>query len=168
MEKESRRINRNPLLFPGLKYLHSARILHRDIKPGNLLVNSNCVLKVSGPDSTPFLSLLKRTKFEIKRPISLSFSLPAHLINNEKITRYSRRTDLRLRFGPSGRTGSEQAHDPGSGDAVLSRAGDPNGGATLHGRCGRLERRLHFRGTPSSKDPFPGAEPCATGQSSHR
>ncbi|XP_008792811.1 mitogen-activated protein kinase 3-like isoform X2 [Phoenix dactylifera] len=33
-------------LLRGLKYIHSANILHRDLKPGNLLVNSNCDLKI--------------------------------------------------------------------------------------------------------------------------
>ena len=33
-------------MLRGLNYLHSANILHRDLKPGNLLVNANCDLKI--------------------------------------------------------------------------------------------------------------------------
>ena len=29
----------------GLKYIHSADVLHRNLKPGNLLVNADCQLK---------------------------------------------------------------------------------------------------------------------------
>jgi len=33
-------------MLRGMKYVHSAQVIHRDLKPRNLLVNSNCDLKI--------------------------------------------------------------------------------------------------------------------------
>lgn len=33
-------------ILRGMKYVHSAQVIHRDLKPRNMLVNSNCDLKI--------------------------------------------------------------------------------------------------------------------------
>ncbi|KAI8920501.1 kinase-like domain-containing protein [Entophlyctis helioformis] len=67
-------------MLRGLKWMHSANIIHRDLKPGNLLVNSDCELRICD--------------FGLARGIS---DVNAHLVNTEYVaTRYYRAPEVVL------------------------------------------------------------------------
>lgn len=64
----------------GTKYFHSAGIVHRDLKPGNMLVNSQGVLKICD--------------FGLARPINIVGTGSADAITNYVATRWYRAPEL--------------------------------------------------------------------------
>ena len=75
-------------ILKGLKYMHSACILHHDLKPRNLLVNSNCDLKICDFDlDQPFLKEMKVTSSQMTDYIvNRWYRAPEFLLNYEKFT----------------------------------------------------------------------------------
>ena len=57
-------------LLCAMKYIHSANVMHRDIKPGNILLNEDCSVKVCD--------------FGLARPIPISDSIPIMLYNSTR------------------------------------------------------------------------------------
>lgn len=54
-------------LLKTLKYLHSAELLHRDMKPSNLLLNSDCLMKVA--DFGLARSILMLEREQVSKPV---------------------------------------------------------------------------------------------------
>ena len=71
-------------ILRGIKYMHSAQILHRDLKPRNLLVNSNCDLKICD--------------FGLARPCISELKVRATQMTDYVATRWYRAPELLLTF----------------------------------------------------------------------
>ena len=65
-------------LLIALNYLHSGAIIHRDLKPGNILVNSDCTIKICDFGLSRSIAGLKSSKFDcdmaIRHNPQLNFS----------------------------------------------------------------------------------------------
>lgn len=71
-------------LLRGMKYMHSAGIIHRDLKPRNLLVNSNCDLKICD--------------FGLARPYIKELKINSTQMTDYVATRWYRAPELLLTF----------------------------------------------------------------------
>lgn len=82
-------------LLKTMKYLHSAEILHRDMKPSNLLLNSDCMMKVA--DFGLARSILTLEKEQVARPVLTDYIAtrwyrpPEILLGS---TRYTKSVDM--------------------------------------------------------------------------
>ena len=71
-------------ILRGLKYIHSANVLHRDLKPGNLLVNADCELKICD--------------FGLARGISEKVLVKENLMTEYVATRWYRAPEIMLSY----------------------------------------------------------------------
>lgn len=133
-------------ILRGLKYLHSARILHRDIKPGNLLVNSNCVLKVIAI-RLPFLGFRNLEFIHLVSFVFIFLNL-----------------DLRFWAGACRRTRPIETHDPRGGHTILSKSRDFDGITSLCCLSWCLVGGMYIRRIIRSANFIPSTKPSsATG-----
>ena len=116
----------------GLKYIHSANVLHRDLKPGNLLVNADCELKIAD--------------FGLARGFSIDPEENAGYMTEYVATRWYRAPEIMLSF-----QSYTKAIDVWSVGCILAEL--LGGRPFFKGRdyVDQLNQILHYLGTPAEE-----------------
>ncbi|KAL1888423.1 mitogen activated protein kinase 2 [Ceratocystis pirilliformis] len=116
----------------GLKYIHSANVLHRDLKPGNLLVNADCELKICD--------------FGLARGFSIDPDENAGYMTEYVATRWYRAPEIMLSF-----QSYTKAIDVWSVGCILAEL--LGGRPFFKGRdyVDQLNQILHILGTPNEE-----------------
>ncbi|KAL9073887.1 MAG: hypothetical protein Q9157_004594 [Trypethelium eluteriae] len=116
----------------GLKYIHSANVLHRDLKPGNLLVNADCELKICD--------------FGLARGFSIDPEENAGYMTEYVATRWYRAPEIMLSF-----QSYTKAIDVWSVGCILAEL--LGGKPFFKGRdyVDQLNQILHYLGTPNEE-----------------
>lgn len=65
-------------ILRGLKYIHSANVLHRDLKPTNIFLNANCDLKIA---DFGLARTLSETDFMTEYVVTRWYRAPELLLN---------------------------------------------------------------------------------------
>lgn len=119
-------------ILVGLKYIHSANVLHRDLKPGNLLVNADCELKICD--------------FGLARGFSSDPERNAGFLTEYVATRWYRAPEIMLSF-----QSYTKAIDIWSVGCILAEL--LGGKPLFKGKdyVDQLNQILHYLGTPSEE-----------------
>ncbi|KAK9447149.1 kinase-like domain-containing protein [Limtongia smithiae] len=116
----------------GLKYIHSANVLHRDLKPGNLLVNADCDLKICD--------------FGLARGFSADEAENAGFMTEYVATRWYRAPEIMLSF-----QNYTKAIDVWSVGCILAELLGGKPFFKGHDYVDQLNQILRYLGTPSEE-----------------
>ena len=148
-------------ILRGVHAIHTAHVLHRDLKPGNLLVNKNCDLKICDFGLARAIDPTEEKK-GAPRAAAGSARTRTRTRARASITRRAALTRLLLACSHRPRANRVRC------DAVVPRARAARREPVVHDRHRRVGRWVHLRGDARPQGPLPRPRLPASAAADHR